>query len=148
MLTANFESIFASITTKQIILIFIGMIILFMHQTFWHINAKVKIEIVGNQTNKNIALNLIKSEAHEVYKKRRNLINEFCMKYLNDSLLKDINENLRWNTEMWFDYQTIKERRSYERRSERRSQFHERDLSTAHIFNRECKKSAAHSISY
>ena len=44
--------------------------------------------------------------------------------------------------------QTIEERRSYERRSERRSQFHERDVSAAHIFNHERKKSGAHSISW
>ena len=43
--------------------------------------------------------------------------------------------------------QTIKERRSYERCSERRSRFHERDMSAAHIFNHERKNSAAHSIS-
>ena len=42
------------------------------------------------------------------------------------------------------DMQTIKERRSYERRSERRSQFHERDVSGAHFSNHERKKSAAH----
>ena len=41
------------------------------------------------------------------------------------------------------DMQTIKERRSYERRS----RFHEREVSAAHIFKKERKKSAAHSIS-
>ena len=49
--------------------------------------------------------------------------------------------------------QTIKERRSYERRSyerrsERHSRFHEREVSAAHIFKRERKKSATHSISW
>ena len=44
--------------------------------------------------------------------------------------------------------QSIKERRSYERRSERRSRFHERDVTAAHIFNHERKKSGAHSISW
>ena len=44
--------------------------------------------------------------------------------------------------------QTIKERRSYERRSERRSRFHEREVSAAHYFKKERKKSGAHSISW
>ena len=35
--------------------------------------------------------------------------------------------------------QTIKERRSYERRSERRSRFHEREVSAALIFKKERK---------
>ena len=42
----------------------------------------------------------------------------------------------------------MKERRSYERRSERRSRFHEREVSAALIFKKERKKSAAHSISW
>ena len=40
-------------------------------------------------------------------------------------------------------YQTFSERRSYERRSERRSQFRERCVSGAHCWNYERKKSGA-----
>ena len=40
--------------------------------------------------------------------------------------------------------QTFSERRSYERRSERRSQFRERNVSGAHFSNHERKKSGAH----
>ena len=40
--------------------------------------------------------------------------------------------------------QTFSERRSYERRSESRSQFHVRKVSAAHFLNHERKKSAAH----
>ena len=41
-------------------------------------------------------------------------------------------------------HQTFSERRSYERRSERRSQFRERNVSGAHFLNYERKKSGAH----
>ena len=40
--------------------------------------------------------------------------------------------------------QTFSERRSYERRSERHSQFRERNVSGAHFVNYERKKSGAH----
>ena len=49
----------------------------------------------------------------------------------------------KYCNQLWYK-QTFSERRSYERRSERRSQFHERDVSGAHFSNYEREKSAAH----
>ena len=63
-------------------------------------------------------------------------------------MFRFVSSRVAGKSAIFIDGQTIKERRSYERRSERRSRFHERDVSAAHIFNHERKKSAAHSISW
>ena len=57
---------------------------------------------------------------------------------------RKLRESWKTGQKLFVPNQTFSERRSYERRSERRSQFHERKVSAAHFSNHERKKSAAH----
>ena len=47
----------------------------------------------------------IKTLAHFKYSKRRNIIREYCQKYLNKSSdLLEVNLDPKWKGELWFDY--------------------------------------------
>ena len=48
----------------------------------------------------------IKTLAHFKYSKRRNIIREYCQKYLNKSSdLLEVNLDPKWRSELWFDYE-------------------------------------------
>ena len=47
---------------------------------------------------------LVKSLAHYQFQNRRNLISEYCQLNQNSSELHQVNQDLKWNKDLWFDY--------------------------------------------
>ena len=46
----------------------------------------------------------VKSLAHYQFQNRRNLISDYCQLHQNSSELHQVNQDLKWNKDLWFDY--------------------------------------------
>ena len=49
-------------------------------------------------------LEKVKYVAHERFKDRRKLIKDYCDKYSDDKELLKVNNDMKWNQDLWFDY--------------------------------------------
>ena len=52
-----------------------------------------------------ISLEEVKSESHRIFNESRTRIHQYCKKYENDTILKEVNEDSKWNKDLWFDYE-------------------------------------------
>ena len=52
-----------------------------------------------------ISLEEVKSESHRIFNESRTRIHQYCKKYENDTILKEVNEDSKWNEDLWFDYE-------------------------------------------
>ena len=76
---------------------FVGMLFLIFYKIIClRINQDIIVEISP--------LDLVNSEAQEIYQERRRLFENFCNKYSNDPVLESVNHNLRFNDMLYFDY--------------------------------------------
>ena len=51
-----------------------------------------------------VELEQIKFAAHEKFKDRRKLIQDYCDKNSHDKELQEVNNDDKWNKDLWFDY--------------------------------------------
>ena len=61
-------------------------------------------EIVEKSMSEFTELEQVKFVAHDKFNERRKLIQDYCDKNSEDVELQEVNNDIKWNNDLWFDY--------------------------------------------
>jgi len=92
----------------------ICLVSVFLFYDYWN-NQTAKFSIVQGEQKIDIKSDFethfeaskphrVKSLAHYQFQNRRNLISDYCQLNQNSSELHQVNQDLKWNKDLWFDY--------------------------------------------